>query len=56
MDFTGLNANETGWQNTHVTETFGVERDDISVWELVGLILVGTFRGQFELCVVVNDM
>ena len=43
MDSTGLNANETGWKNTRVTETVCAERDDVSVWELVGLILVGTF-------------
>ena len=54
MDSTGLNANETGWKNTRVTETFGAERDDVTVWEFAGLILVGTFRGRFELCVVVK--
>ena len=41
-------------QHFHATETLGADRDDVSVWELVGLILVGTFRGQFELCVVVK--
>ena len=45
MDFTVFNANETCWKNTRATETFGAERD-------VGLILVGTFRGQLEPCVV----
>ena len=55
-DSTGLNANETGRKNTRVTDTFGAERDDVSVWELIGLNLVGTFRGRFELIVVVNDI
>ena len=41
-------------QHFHATETFGADRDDVSVWELVGLILVGTFRGRFELCVAVK--
>ena len=52
--FTGLNANETGWMNTRVTETTGAKRVDVSVWELKGMNLVGTFRGPFELCVVVK--
>ena len=48
-----MNANETGRKNTCVTETCGPERDDVSVWELIGLNLVGTFRSRFELIVVV---
>ena len=39
MESTGLNANETGWKNTFVTETYGAERDDVSVWELIGMNL-----------------
>ena len=35
VDSTDLNADETGWENTRETETFGAKRDD--VWELVGL-------------------
>ena len=54
MDSTGLNANETGRKNTRATETIGAERDDVSVWELVGLVLVVTSRDRFELCVVVK--
>ena len=38
--FNGLNANETGRKNTRVTETFSAERDDVSVWELIGVNLV----------------
>ena len=45
---------KNGWKNTRATETFGAERDDVFVWELVGLISVGTFRGRFELSVVVT--
>ena len=41
-------------QHFHATETPGADREDVSVWELVGLILVGTFRGKFELCVEVK--
>ena len=52
--FYGWNANETGRKNTHVTETFSAESDDVSVWEHIGLNLVGTFRGRFELSVVVQ--
>ena len=40
-------------QHFHATETPGADRDEVSVWELVG-ILVGTFRGRFELCVAVK--
>ena len=32
-------------------ETPGADRDDVSVWELVGLLLV-KFRNRFALCVV----
>ena len=38
----------------HATETFGAINVDVSVWKLVGLILVGTFRGRFELRFVVK--
>ena len=34
------------------TETFGVNSDEVSVWELVGLLLVS----RFELCVVTTQM
>ena len=34
-------------------ETFGADRDDVSVWELVGLLLV-KFRNRFVLCVVIQ--
>ena len=51
-DSTGFNANETGWKNTRETETFGADSDDVSVWEHVCRILVGTFCGRIEPCVV----
>ena len=36
---------------TLATESFGADSDDVSH---VGLLLVETFRGRFELCVVVQ--
>ena len=37
-------------QHFHVMETFSADSDDVSVWELVGLLPVG-IRNRFELCV-----
>ena len=34
-------------------ETFSADRNDVSVWELLGLLLVD-FRREFELCVVIR--
>ena len=31
VDSAGFNANETGWKNTRVTDTFGADSDDVSV-------------------------
>jgi len=39
-------------QLVYETETFGVNSDDVSVWELAGLLLVS----RFELCVVTTPM
>ena len=39
MKSTGLKANETGWKNTHVAETYGAERDDVTVRQLIGMNL-----------------
>ena len=49
-----MNANKTGRKNTRVTETFSAEKDDVSVWEIISLNLVGTFQGRFEPSVVVQ--
>ena len=38
-----------GWKNTRATETLGTTVM-MFLWEHVGLILVGTFRGRFKLC------
>ena len=40
-------------QHYHATETPGADRDDVSVWELVGLLLV-KFRDRFVHCVVIH--
>ena len=55
VDSAGFKANETGWKNTRATETFGADSDGVSIWEHVGLLLVGTFRSRFGLCVVVQS-
>ena len=34
-------------------ETSSADRDDVSVWELVGLLRVD-FRNRFQLCVVIQ--
>ena len=44
---------ELGWKNPFTPETFGADSDEVSVWELTGLLLVG-FRRRFELRVVVH--
>ena len=38
-------------QHFRATETLGADSDDVSVWEFIGLLVVGTFRSRFELCV-----
>ena len=50
----GFLANET-WLEQYINamETLGAINDDVSVWELVGLVLVD-FRRRFELCVVIR--
>ena len=55
VESAGFFANDT-WMEKHFrsTETFGPIKDDVSVWELVGLILLD-FRRRFELCVVIGD-
>ena len=41
-------------ERTLVQRKRSAPRDDVTVWELISLILVRTFRGRFELCVVVK--
>ena len=36
-----------------VTETFGANRDDVSVWEITGFLFVD-FRRRIEHCVVIR--
>ena len=36
-------------QDFESTETFGTDNDDLAVWELVGLPLLGTFPGGVQL-------
>ena len=38
-------------QHLRATETLGAESGDVSVWESIGFLVVGTFRSRFELCV-----
>ena len=49
----GFFANET-WleQYINATETFGIDSDDVSVWELACLFLVNS-RSRFQICVVI---
>ena len=47
VDSAGRNAKKLSGKNTRATETFGADRDDVSVREHVGLLFVETFRNRF---------
>ena len=48
-------ANDTWLEKHSRNGNVRGDNDDVSVWERVGLLLLGTFRGRLELCVVVKS-